>query len=92
MKVPIVKNIIFVIVCLISILLVTNVVLTYYNNKIIKRNHNVQSQIEKVKLYYDQIGKSIIHSLDIGLRGYYIVRWIMQSALKTASCNMLRVL
>jgi signal transduction histidine kinase len=74
MKVPIVKNIIFVIVCLISILLVTNVVLTYYNNKIIKRNHNVQSQIEKVKLYYDQIGKSIIHSLDIGLRGYYIVR------------------
>ena len=74
MKVPIVKNIIFVIVCLISILLVTNVVLTYYNNKIIKRNHNVQSQVEKVKVYYDQIGKSIIHSLDIGLRGYYIVR------------------
>ena len=74
MKVPIVKNIVFLIVCLISILLVTNVVLTYYNNKIIKRNHNIQSQVEQVKLYYDQIGKSIIHSLDIGLRGYYIVR------------------
>jgi len=74
MNLPIVKNIIFLIVGLISILLVTNVALTYYNNDIIKENHNVQSQVDKVKLYYDQIGKSIIHSLDIGLRGYYIVR------------------
>jgi len=74
MNLPIVRNIIFLIVGLISILLVTNVALTYYNNEIIKQNHNVQSQVEKVKLYYDQIGKSIIHSLDIGLRGYYIVR------------------
>ena len=68
------KNIIFLIVGLISILLVTNVVLTYYNNDIIKENHEIQSKVEKVKIYYDQIGKSIIHSLDIGLRGYYIVR------------------
>lgn len=74
MKVPIVKNIVFSIVCLISILLVTNVLLTYYNNQIIKRNHDIQSRVEQVKVYYDQIGKSIIHSLDIGLRGYYIVR------------------
>ena len=74
MKIPVSKNIIFLIVGLISILLVTNVVLTYYNNDIIKQNHDVQAQVEKVKLYYDQIGKSIIHSLDIGLRGYYIVR------------------
>src|SRR5690349_20316248 len=74
MKIPVSKNIIFLIVGLISILLVTNVLLTYYNNDIIKENHDVQSQVEKVKLYYDQIGKSIIHSLDIGLRGYYIVR------------------
>ena len=74
MKVPILKNIVFMIVCVISILLVTNVVLTYYNNQIIKRNQNIQSQVEQVRLYYDQIGKSIIHSLDIGLRGYYIVR------------------
>lgn len=74
MRLHIVKHIIFLIVGVISVLLVTNVVLTYYNNKIIKQNHHVQSQVEKVKLYYDQIGKSIIHSLDIGLRGYYIVR------------------
>ena len=74
MRLHIVKNILFFIVGLISILLVTNVALTYYNNIIIKQNHDVQSQVEKVKLYYDQIGKSIIHSLDIGLRGYYIVR------------------
>ncbi len=74
MNLPIFKNIVFLIVGLISILLVTNVALTYYNNDIIKHNHEVQAKVEKVKLYYDQIGKSIIHSLDIGLRGYYIVR------------------
>lgn len=74
MKVPILKNLVFLIVSIISILLVTNVLLTYYNNQIIKRNQNIQSQVEQVRLYYDQIGKSIIHSLDIGLRGYYIVR------------------
>ena len=74
MNLPIFKNIIFLIVGLISVLLVTNVVLTYYNNDIIKENHDIQSQVERVKLYYDEIGKSVIHSLDIGLRGYYIVR------------------
>lgn len=74
MNLPIFKNIIFLIVGLISVLLVTNVVLTYYNNDIIKENHDIQSQVERVKLYYDEIGKSVIHSIDIGLRGYYIVR------------------
>ena len=51
MKVPILKNIVFLIVCVISVLLVTNVVLTYYNNQIIKRNQNIQSQVEQVRLY-----------------------------------------
>lgn len=74
MKLNIARNIVFLIVGLISILLMTNVGLTYYNNRIIKENQAIQSQVEKVTLYYDQIGKSIIHSLDIGLRGYYIVR------------------
>jgi signal transduction histidine kinase len=74
MKLHLVKNIIFLIVGLISVLLITNVVLTYYNNDIIKQNRDIQSKVEKIKIYYDQIGKSIIHSLDIGLRGYYIVR------------------
>ena len=74
MNLTVVRNIVFLIVGLISILLFTNVALTYYNNETIKKNYGIQSQVEKVKLYYDQIGKSIIHSLDIGLRGYYIVR------------------
>lgn len=74
MKLPILRNIIYLIVGLISLLLVANVIVTYHNNKIIKENRNIQAQVEKVKIYYDQIGKSIIHSLDIGLRGYFIVR------------------
>ncbi len=74
MKLSIVQKFIFLIVALVSILLVANVTLTYYNNLIIKENYDIQSRVDEVKLYYDQIGKSIIHSLDIGLRGYYIVR------------------
>jgi len=74
MKLSLVRSIVPLIVGIISCLLVANVVLTYYNNEIIKQNHAIQSQVEKVDLYYDQIGKSVIHSLDIGLRGYFIVR------------------
>jgi signal transduction histidine kinase len=74
MKLHIVRNTIYLIVVLISLLLVANVLLTYHNNAIIKQNQNIQSQTERAKIFYDQIGKSVIHSLDIGLRGYYIVR------------------
>ncbi|MEO5601849.1 MAG: ATP-binding protein [Cyclobacteriaceae bacterium] len=74
MKLHIVKNIVFLIVGLISILLVANVVLTYHNNSVIERTQDIRSRVEHVKIFYDQIGKSIIHSLDIGLRGFFIVR------------------
>ncbi len=74
MKLHIVKNIVFLIVGLISILLVANVVLTYHNNAVIKRTRHIQSRVEHVRIFYDQIGKSVIHSLDIGLRGFFIVR------------------
>jgi signal transduction histidine kinase len=31
-------------------------------------------EVEKVKIYYDQVGKSLIHSIDIGLRGFAITK------------------
>jgi signal transduction histidine kinase len=68
------KNAIYLVVVLIGILLVTNVILTNYNNSIIRRNKALQQQIEQIKNYYDQIGKTVIHSEDIGLRGFAIVR------------------
>jgi signal transduction histidine kinase len=68
------RNIIYTVVLLISVLLVVNNVLTYYNNRIIARNRNIQTEAERINLYYDQIGKSVIHSIDIGLRGFAIVR------------------
>lgn len=74
MRLPIIKNILFLIVPLISALLVTNVVLTYFNNEIIKQNSHTQSRVDKIRLYYDEIGKSVINSMNIGLRGYYIIR------------------
>jgi signal transduction histidine kinase len=68
------KKFIYFIVGVISILLALNIVLTYYNNSIIKRNEAVQEEVERARFYYDQIGKSVIHSADIGLRGFSIVR------------------
>ena len=68
------KNIIYFVVILIGSLLLTDIVLTRRNNEIIKGNKDLQIQTESIKRYHDQIGRVIIHSLDIGLRGYAIAR------------------
>jgi signal transduction histidine kinase len=62
------------VVLVISILLITNIVLTYYNNSIIQKNRNTQLEVQKTKIFYDQIGRSVIHAFDIGLRGFAIVK------------------
>ncbi len=66
------KNIIYFVVILIGSLLLTDILLTRRNNAIIKGNKDLQIQTESIKRYHDQIGRVIIHSLDIGLRGYAI--------------------
>jgi len=68
------KNVIYLVVLVIGGLLLADIVLTRHNNKIIRHNKDLQIETETVKTYYDQIGKTIIHSLDIGLRGYALVR------------------
>ena len=68
------KNIIYFVVILIGSLLLTDILLTRRNNAIIKGNKDLQIQTESIKRYHDQIGRVIIHSLDIGLRGYAIVK------------------
>jgi len=68
------KNIIYFVVTLIGILLLTDILLTKYNNTTITENEAVRRQINIIKIYYDQVGKVVIHSLDIGLRGYAIVK------------------
>ncbi|MEJ7645935.1 MAG: HAMP domain-containing sensor histidine kinase [Chryseolinea sp.] len=67
------KNIIYVVVILIGALLLSDILLTHYNNNTMKKNRDVRSEITRIKLYYDQIGKVVIHSLDIGLRGYALI-------------------
>lgn len=74
MKAFIKQNSIYLVVILICSLLVSNIILTYYNNEIIKRNRQVQEEVERVRIYYDQVGKVLIHSLDVGLRGYALIR------------------
>jgi len=66
------KNIIYVVVIIIGSLLLTDILFTRHNNTIIKRNKDLQIQTESIKRYHDQIGRFIIHSLDIGLRGYAV--------------------
>lgn len=66
------KNIIYFVVILIGSLLLTDILFTRHNNEIIKGNKDLQIQTESIKRYHDQIGRVIIHSLDIGLRGYAI--------------------
>ncbi len=68
------KNVIYFVVILIGILLLADILFTNYNNKIIERGRSVRQQISVIKTYYDQVGKVVIHSLDIGLRGYAIKR------------------
>ncbi len=67
------KNIIYFVVILIGALLLTDILLTRHNNKIIRNNRDLQGQTELIKRYHDQIGRIIIHPLDIGLRGFAIV-------------------
>jgi signal transduction histidine kinase len=66
-------NFIYFVVVLISLLLVANIFLTIYNNSIIQRNKELQQEAETIKLYTEQIGKSTIHGIDIGLRGFAIM-------------------
>jgi signal transduction histidine kinase len=70
-KIP--GKIIYFAVALISVLLIVNNVLTFYNNRIIEKNKALQYEAAQLHIYYDEIGKTVIHSLDLGLRGYAII-------------------
>jgi signal transduction histidine kinase len=68
------RNFINIAVALISVLLLADILLTYYNTSIIEKNRALQMEAESIKLYTEQIGKSTIHGIDIGLRGFAIMR------------------
>lgn len=67
-------NFLYFVVILIGGLLMADIFLTNYNNDTLKESHRTRAEIAKVRMYYDQVGKVIIHSLDIGLRGYALIR------------------
>ncbi|HEY3403532.1 MAG TPA: HAMP domain-containing sensor histidine kinase [Ohtaekwangia sp.] len=68
------KNFIYYVVGIISLLLLTDIYFTHHNNATIRRNRELQREAERIKLYVEQIGKSTIHGIDIGIRGYAIIR------------------
>ncbi len=63
-----------VIVAAIVVLLLVNILLTYLNNRTIAENRALQQEIAIIKKEYDNIGKIVIHPLDIGLRGYAVTK------------------
>lgn len=68
------NNFLYFVVILIGGLLLADIFLTNYNNNTLQESRQTRSEIAQVRTYYDQVGKVIIHSLDIGLRGYALVR------------------
>ncbi|MCU0420663.1 MAG: HAMP domain-containing histidine kinase [Cyclobacteriaceae bacterium] len=68
------RNSLFFIVGAIVVLLLANIVLTFLNNRAMAENRALQQEIAIVKKEYDNIGKIVIHALDIGLRGYAVTK------------------
>src|SRR5438045_8401890 len=58
------------VVAIVTILIVSDVVFTYTNNKTIHANGLLQKQAETVKVNTSQFAIVIIHNLDLGVRGY----------------------
>jgi DNA-binding CsgD family transcriptional regulator len=61
-------------VVLIGGLLILNIGLTRYNNRIIEENRSLQKQAESIKVTISQFAIVIIHNLDLGLRSYALYR------------------
>jgi signal transduction histidine kinase len=68
------NNLIYGVIAVISILMVANILFTSYNNKIITENRSTQFNVQQIQDAYDQVGKSVIRSIDIGLRGFAIAK------------------
>lgn len=68
------SNVLYFVVVLIGGLLLADIFLTHYHNNKLKESRQTRTEINRVRTYYDQVGKVLVHSLDIGLRGYAIIR------------------
>ncbi len=68
------KSILYAVVLLIGVLLLLDIFLTSYNNRIVTKSRETLLEAQTMKMYFGQIGEVVIHSLDISLRGYAIAR------------------
>ncbi|MBT1686804.1 HAMP domain-containing histidine kinase [Fulvivirgaceae bacterium PWU37] len=64
---------IYLAVATITLLLVLDITFTQHNNTILHESLALQAETEQVKVYYDHISRLVIHSADIGLRGYALL-------------------
>ncbi|HEY3403148.1 MAG TPA: ATP-binding protein [Ohtaekwangia sp.] len=67
------RYIVYILTVSISVLLLVNVFLIYFNSKVIERNKQLQEQTEKIKVnVLDMIRR--IHQVDLGVRGYALIK------------------
>src|SRR5690606_12607052 len=79
------------VVAFIAILLLANIFLIHYNNRILEHNRQLQRQAEQVKLNTLDVIRNL-NLLDLGLRGYALVKEDrIVSAVDSASDNIGRV-
>lgn len=68
------KNAIVFSAALLSLVIITNVVLIIYNNKIIEKAYQIQLENEKIKTHFTLLWNDGVRNLDLAIRGYVITK------------------
>jgi CHASE3 domain sensor protein len=61
-------------VCAIAILQITNLAVFFRNGMIIEENNALRKEVELVKMKSQDIMSSVVHGIDLGVRGYALTR------------------
>lgn len=64
---------VYTVVCVIGVLLLVNAFLLYENSRVIERNRAIQAKAESIKVNTLDIVRNL-HQVDMGLRGYYLLK------------------
>ena len=61
-------------IAMVTVLLLLSILFTYYNQQVIQANHFQATEAEEIRSNVSEVLWGTIHGIDIGLRGYAIVR------------------
>lgn len=66
------RKLLFFVVTLIALLLLSDILFTWYNNSVITRNRLIQERGNRAIAAYEDIGRYVVQALDLGIRGFAI--------------------